>query len=202
MKKFGFLTVILCAVVAVALCGCITVVDNCTDVNALLQKHYDAYTWTIVVQSGEDTLTSTFAIADNNDNTTVAYTVQSFAPISLNQAATDYITTKTGTATVADGNVIEQTGDALDNVDLAALAGFMVKFNAAYLTNIKWDKDAASVQAAVSNPNGFMGTTGKQYTDMTVAIHYPDNNLQDMTIGYQANGCTVTITCAVGATAA
>lgn len=199
MKKFGFITIALCALVAVALCGCITVVDNCAGVNDLLQKHYDAYTWTIVVQSGEDTLTSSFAIANGNDNTTVTYSVQNFTPIGLEQAATDYITTKTGTATVADGNVVEQNGDTVDNINLAAVAQFMVKFKAAYLSNIKWDKDNAQVSATVSNPNGFMGTTDKQYSGMTVAIHYPNNNLQDMTISYQANGCNVTITCAVGA---
>ena len=167
MKKRIFAISALCAAAAV-IGGCTVKPEENTfneydELNAMLAVNYSQIDLTVTnTFDDESVLTSEYTMKFSDGSTTVNYSVERFAGISLDSASS-LITTLTGEAVIADGKVTYVQGDA---VSLDALASATaLDFKEEYFENV--ELTGVYLRADVTNAGGFTGSE-LTCTDMKV----------------------------------
>jgi len=124
-----------------------------------------------VSSKAEVELSAKFTSDFDGEKTTLNYTYDRVAKAELVDGVyvipDTYIETLTGNATVKDGKIISQNGDAID-VELEKLSKAGFSFNALYFENASLGGDTFS--ADVINPKGFTGNASLRCMNMKVKI--------------------------------
>ncbi len=180
MKKILAL-VILCVLATLCLCACDQTKDvTLDDLNNMINQDYSKTELGVKTVLEGKQLESSFTLTKNDGKIHIAYSIEQFAEISLDNVPDSYKKAATGTVDVENGKVVAQSGDKVE-VALEKLADLTIKFNSEYFAQPVLESNKFS--ANVSNPAAFLGVDTFNGTNMTVVVNF-DTALKNMTIAY------------------
>ncbi len=203
MKKILFLAVII-ALVTVAFTACHLAPQDessiYTELNDMANKSYSNVNLSVQTTKEGVTLNSTYTISNGSNNTMVTYSMERLAIIEQDQNGNfvmpdDMIVTKSGSAVIKDGQVVEQSGDAAD-VPIKSLSTITLNFNEDYFSmpHSYDENDTHVFKADVSDPKGFTANADFDGKNMSIEVLFKEQ-LESVKINYtSANGAEIKVT--------
>lgn len=192
--KNRIFAVVICVVLATALlmfCCCekeTTVYDN---LNNLVQKRYSSVTISVTTNDGTDELNGTYMLTENNGVVSVAYSYEQLATFEEEDsklvAPENRVVTKSGTAKLQNGKVIEGNADEL-NISASSLTISNLKFAEEYFASISQTEGEFS--AYVVQPTAFM-RANTSCENMAMNVKYTDSALIFVNISYKIGATSV-----------
>ena len=199
MSKKKLLAIIL-PCVAVLLVAVFLIVYFCcfygdiySKLNKIANKKYENLKIKVVTEQDGFELTSSFDIKNTGNKSVINYSVQNFAPIGSDTAASDNDTVTSVGKVVLQGNkVVEQTGDKVD-ISFSNVTKLTLYFYESNFSGVKNENGLFS--AKVTAPQRFMDAPSLVCTDMTVTFAYQNSAEYVIVIHYQSEGgASVTLT--------
>lgn len=196
MKKFVLILVILVLVLSLTACGepKNTVYQA---LNSMLDADHSVVSLTVETTMYGAKLTNKFVAMNGANNTMVTYTVEELATFNQMPDSDNWvipeemIIEKSGSATIKNGEIVEQDGDAV-NIPVNALEGLQIEFKKNYFSNAT-DSDT-TFSATVVDIVGFTNNPNFDGKNMTVSVTFDDNiNLLVLTYTTTA-GANVVVT--------
>ena len=202
MKKKVIFTLITLLLIAFTLCGCNLSLSNddpCSQINECAKKEYTHTNLEVQTTYNGVTLTNKFNGVKGANSTVVSYSTEELATIEKGAdgayiVPSEMIVKKSGNATIRDGKIIEQNGDAV-SIPVASLEKISIEFSKDYFTDIKTYSEGNSkvFEAKVSSPILFTGNAKFDGKDMTVQARY-NEKLEAVKIDYTSkDGASVKV---------
>lgn len=201
MKKF--IITIITLVFTFSFCACLTScktpqennVTIYTRLSQMLNSDYDSATLNVTTKNQSYTLKSNFSITYLEDNSTkIDYLVQQisqFEQVDGNMVAPEgFYTTKEGSVTIFNNQVVELNGDQI-SLDFAQVSKVNFDFTSTNFSNVKLTN--TSFVADVTNPKSFLNAKDFDGQDLSVTIIYAQK-ISSITLNYTtANNSQVKI---------
>lgn len=190
MKKV--LIVVMCLLLLVCLCACNK--DQYKKMTKVVAADYGTIKVSAETVKGSDKLNSVVNIKNQDNKSTISYSVERFTKISADKIPTEYKTTYVGAVELVDGVQTSQTGDKLEGIEFAEVGQGHLKFNfdKSYFADAEF-KDGVFT-AKVLATRQFIGYSLMDCTDMTVRFDY-EAEMKVLTVHYtDANDVSITIT--------
>lgn len=176
---------VLCIAMIIAfacLCGCGNK-GSFTDLDKMSKIEYSAVERTVKTTQNGETLTSHFTVI-GGETARIDYTVEVINKIDINNLPESYKSERSGSVTIKNGVVTQQSGDSVD-VDFVAMLKTNFNFVSEYFTNSKWLD--GRFEATVVDVKGFLNTD-VNCTQMTVCVVYKNGAFESVTLDYVLNG--------------
>ncbi len=202
MKKIVF-TILLAAILTLSLVACDDNGSTSDDVygqlNGMVTMDYPIIKLQVETTSNGITLVNKYSATTSSTSTTIRYTIQSLAKVIVNDDGSytmpdKMIEEKTGSAIVENGKITVLDGDDVD-ITPDALENLKIKFDKDYFTSVEVDEQTGykTFSALVTNIKGFTGNDSFDGKDMSIQVNYADT-LKSITIAYTMNsGATVKV---------
>ncbi len=202
MKKKAIFTLVTLLLISFLLTGCNLIMgddDPCEIINRCAELEYTQTNLEVQTTHNGTTLVNKFSAVKGANNTMVTYSTEEMATIEKDQNGDyiipdDMIIKKTGSATVKDGKIVEQNGDAV-SIPVASLEKISIEFTKEYFTDIKTYTEGNSevFVAKVSAPILFTGNAKFDGKNMTVQARY-NEKLEVVMMDYTSkDGATVKV---------
>ena len=202
MKKKVIFTLVTLLLISFLLTGCNLIMgedDPCGKINRCAELEYTQTNLEVQTTQNGTTLVNKFSAVKGANNTMVTYSTEEMATIEKDQngdyvVPKDMIVKKSGSATVKDGKIIEQNGDAV-SIPVASLEKISIEFSKDYFTDIKTYSEGNSevFVAKVSSPVLFTGNAKFDGQNMTVQARY-NEKLEAVMIDYTSeDGASVKV---------
>ena len=202
MKKKVIFTLITLLLIAFTLCGCNLSLSNddpCSQINECAKKEYTHTNLEVQTTYNGVTLTNKFNGVKGANSTVVSYSTEELATIEKGAdgayiVPSEMIVKKSGNATIRDGIIVEQNGDAV-SIPVENIGQLSLEFDWASFSESKTYAEGTSnvFEAKVKNVTLFTGNPTFDGKDMSVVVRYNDK-LEKVVIDYtSSNGAAVKV---------
>ncbi len=200
-KKILFIAVIL--VVSTLILTACNLIPGSSDVyeelNEKVKMDYNMVSMETQTTYNGVTLVDKYNANKGANSTMVSYSTERLATIEKDAngnyvAPKDMIVKKSGSATIQNGAIVEQSGDVID-LPITKLEEINLKFNEKYFTDVKTYAEGVSnvFEAKVSTPWAFLDNPDFHGKDMSVVVRYGEK-LSSVMVDYTSqNGATVKV---------
>ncbi len=154
--------------------------------NSLLDE-VTSYELTVSTTTGGETLSSNYAVTETEGMYEITYSYEVLNELDLTNPQAGYKSVKTGVALVVDGEVVSDTGDALNVI----LSKPSLNFEAVYFSSVQ--DDSGEFSADVTDAAAFLSVT-QQISGMSVVVDYTEAAIEQIEINYSTAVSEVTIT--------